>query len=350
MTLPCRPGDGRVAARARARGRSRRHARGRRARDAPSLLPLSGTTAPRRPLSARLLHDEVQPVVTRAARCPARRAAPPSQASHRAPWSYSRHSRARRRRERPRRRLCSRGGRPREPARHALVRAYHVDRGRRAGVPDPGQRHGTNPATRRSALRGERGSIDDRGLLSATASPPPWTTPSRAHIPTEHARLFEEQIETITAAVHRCALVYIDGANLNAIMASRSPAHGRRRDAVQPDKTFSTPHGGRGPAPVRWGCGPVAEYSRCPVRPAGGRRARLERGGSQERGRLRSFYGTSALGVRMPTSADSAARDSPERRGSRWLTPIPARNGSATCIPGVRDAVAPRVRPLRPGT
>src|SRR4030095_3702264 len=67
--------------------------------------------------------------------------------------------------------------------------------------------------------------------------------------------LFEEEIEAIAAAVHaRGGLVYMDGANMNALVGVAKPGD-MGVDVMQFNlhKTFSTPHGGGGP-----GAGPVA--------------------------------------------------------------------------------------------
>jgi glycine dehydrogenase subunit 2 len=66
--------------------------------------------------------------------------------------------------------------------------------------------------------------------------------------------LFEREIVQITEALHvHGALVYMDGANLNALMGVAKPGH-MDADVIQFNlhKTFSTPHGGGGP-----GAGPV---------------------------------------------------------------------------------------------
>jgi glycine dehydrogenase subunit 2 len=66
--------------------------------------------------------------------------------------------------------------------------------------------------------------------------------------------LFEREIVQITEALHaHGALVYMDGANLNALMGVAKPGH-MGADVIQFNlhKTFSTPHGGGGP-----GAGPV---------------------------------------------------------------------------------------------
>src|SRR5439155_1150849 len=71
--------------------------------------------------------------------------------------------------------------------------------------------------------------------------------------------LFEEQIQAITEAVHRVgALVYYDGANLNAIIGRVRPGDmGFDIVHMNTHKTFATPHGGGGP-----GAGPVAVTKR----------------------------------------------------------------------------------------
>src|SRR5262249_15404133 len=110
-----------------------------------------------------------------------------------------------------------------------LVRAYHVDRGApRRRVLIPASAHGTNPAS--ATLCGyEVNEVpgDERGLLSASAVAAALDESVAALMITNPNTLglFEEQIEAISAAVHRHgALVYMDGANLNAIMGIAKPA------------------------------------------------------------------------------------------------------------------------------
>lgn len=66
--------------------------------------------------------------------------------------------------------------------------------------------------------------------------------------------LFEEDVETITSAVHEAGgLMYYDGANLNAILMQVRPGDmGFDVVHLNVHKTLSTPHGGGGP-----GAGPV---------------------------------------------------------------------------------------------
>lgn len=145
-----------------------------------------------------------------------------------------------------------------------LVRAYHTARGesKRRKVLVPDSSHGTNPAS--AALFGyhvveiksnSRGRVDLKML--------------EAHLDDETAclmltnpntlGLFEEDILEITKRCHeKGALLYYDGANLNALLDIARPGDmGFDIVHLNLHKTFSTPHGGGGP-----GCGPVGVKSR----------------------------------------------------------------------------------------
>ena len=67
--------------------------------------------------------------------------------------------------------------------------------------------------------------------------------------------IFEREIERISALLHaNGALVYMDGANMNAMMGVTRPGEfGVDVLHLNLHKTFTTPHGGGGP-----GSGPVA--------------------------------------------------------------------------------------------
>jgi glycine dehydrogenase subunit 2 len=70
--------------------------------------------------------------------------------------------------------------------------------------------------------------------------------------------IFEPEIREIADTLHqRGALLYLDGANMNALLGVAKPGH-MGGDIVQLNlhKTFSTPHGGGGP-----GAGPIAVKS-----------------------------------------------------------------------------------------
>ena len=67
--------------------------------------------------------------------------------------------------------------------------------------------------------------------------------------------MFEPRIEQIARMVHDVGgLVYLDGANMNAILGIARPGDfGADLMHFNPHKTFSGPHGGGGP-----GAGPIA--------------------------------------------------------------------------------------------
>lgn len=186
-----------------------------------------------------------------------------------------------------------------------LIRAYHQDHGSpRKKVLIPGSAHGTNPAS--AALCG----YDVVEVPTGSAGMLEAATVAR-HVDAEVAALmvtnpntvglFEGEIEAITALLHdQGALVYMDGANLNALMGAAKPGH-TGADVIQFNlhKTFSTPHGGGGP-----GAGPVGvkkilePYLPVPrlVRHDDGYRWSEEF--PRSIGRVRSFYGNFGMLVR----------------------------------------------------
>jgi glycine dehydrogenase subunit 2 len=140
-----------------------------------------------------------------------------------------------------------------------LMRAYFDDRGEeRTEVVIPDTAHGTNPAS--VAMAGytlvgvktdPRGNIDVddlRGKVGPQTAGLMLTNPSTLG-------LFEERITEISDIFHAAgALLYYDGANLNAVCGISRPGD-MGFDVVHFNlhKTFSQPHGGGGP-----GGGPVA--------------------------------------------------------------------------------------------
>ncbi len=140
-----------------------------------------------------------------------------------------------------------------------IARAYHVKKGNpRELVLTPDSSHGTNPASivmagykPVSIPSDERGRTDVKGLmdiLDDNVAALMVTNPNTIG-------LFEDHIDEIAKAVHAAgALVYMDGANMNALMGlSRPGDFGIDMLHLNLHKTFSTPHGGGGP-----GSGPVA--------------------------------------------------------------------------------------------
>ena len=186
-----------------------------------------------------------------------------------------------------------------------LVRAYHLDRGNpRRRVLIPASAHGTNPAS--AALCGYAVTevpVNQRGLLEARAVAAAMDESVSALMVTNPNTLglFEEEIEAVAAAVHaRGGLIYMDGANLNALMGVAKPGD-MGVDVMQFNlhKTFSTPHGGGGP-----GAGPVAvraplaEYLPTPRLVRRGGALAWEESAAKSVGRLRTFHGSFGILLR----------------------------------------------------
>jgi glycine dehydrogenase subunit 2 len=186
-----------------------------------------------------------------------------------------------------------------------LVRAYHVDRGdARKRVLVPSSAHGTNPAS--AALCGYAVTevpVNARGLLEASRVAAAMDESVAALMVTNPNTLglFEEEMEGVAAAVHaRGGLLYMDGANMNALMGVAKPGH-MGVDVMQFNlhKTFSTPHGGGGP-----GAGPVAvraplaEYLPVPRLIRRGKALEWEDDAPKSVGRLHGFYGNFGILLR----------------------------------------------------
>jgi glycine dehydrogenase subunit 2 len=113
--------------------------------------------------------------------------------------------------------------------------------------------------------------------------------------------LFENQIKTIAELLHaRGALVYLDGANMNAILGITRPGDfGADMQHYNVHKTFTGPHGGGGP-----GSGPItvrdflAPYLPAPVVIKNGDRYALDYNRPKSIGRVRSFFGNVGILLR----------------------------------------------------
>ena len=140
-----------------------------------------------------------------------------------------------------------------------MIRAIHRDRGKpRDKVLIPDTAHGTNPAS--CTLTGYQAvtiKSSPAGILQAETVAEVMDESVAALMLTNPNTLglFESEVEDICRAVHeKGGLVYLDGANLNAILGLVSPGKmGVDLMHINLHKTFSTPHGGGGP-----GAGPVA--------------------------------------------------------------------------------------------
>ena len=114
--------------------------------------------------------------------------------------------------------------------------------------------------------------------------------------------IFETEIATDCEIVHaQGGLVYMDGANMNALVGVARPGDfGVDVMHLNLHKTFSTPHGGGGP-----GSGPVAvkqflePYPPSPiVEEASDGSVRLNYDRPRSIGRVRAFYGNFGMAVR----------------------------------------------------
>jgi glycine dehydrogenase subunit 2 len=193
-----------------------------------------------------------------------------------------------------------------------LSRAYHEDRGEeRTLVLTPDTAHGTNPATVTMAglevvkvgtapdggvdLEDLRRKVDGRVACLMLTNP-------------NTLGLFDPNIEEIARVVHDAgAIVYYDGANLNAVMGVSRPGD-MGFDIVHFNlhKSFTQPHGGGGP-----GAGPIAVSDRIepylmvprierhePAEEGGPARFALSEDHPRSIGRLRGFQGNFGVFVR----------------------------------------------------
>ena len=143
------------------------------------------------------------------------------------------------------------------------VRGYHRARGeeQRTVCLIPSSAHGTNAAS--AVLAGmrvvvvrtaENGEIDVDDLRAKIEQHRDQLAVLMITYPSTHG-VFEEHVADICAAVHDAGgQVYVDGANLNALMGLARPGRfGGDVSHLNLHKTFCIPHGGGGP-----GVGPVA--------------------------------------------------------------------------------------------
>ncbi|MCX6651281.1 MAG: aminomethyl-transferring glycine dehydrogenase subunit GcvPB [Methanomassiliicoccales archaeon] len=186
-----------------------------------------------------------------------------------------------------------------------LAKAYHTANDQqRTEVIIPDSAHGTNPASAAMAgftvieiPSGPDGCVDLEALkaaLSERTAAVMVTNPNTLG-------LFEKDITKLAELVHGAgALLYYDGANLNAIMGMTSPGI-MNFDIVHFNlhKTFATPHGGGGP-----GAGPVGvkaflePYLPIPRIKSEDGKYRLDYEKSDSIGKVRSLYGNFAVLVR----------------------------------------------------
>ncbi|GAA2393466.1 aminomethyl-transferring glycine dehydrogenase [Streptomyces glaucosporus] len=142
------------------------------------------------------------------------------------------------------------------------VRAYHRANGeeRRTVCLIPSSAHGTNAASAVMAgmkvvvvKTGENGDVDVEDLRAKIDKHREELAVLMVTYPSTHG-VFEEHITDICAAVHDAGgQVYVDGANLNALVGLARPGKfGADVSHLNLHKTFCIPHGGGGP-----GVGPI---------------------------------------------------------------------------------------------
>ncbi len=189
----------------------------------------------------------------------------------------------------------------------SIVRAYHefnneIEQRREIIVPDSA--HGTNPASATMAgfevvelKSNEDGMVDIEALKSVASNRTAGlmiTNPSTLGI-------FDDNILEIAKILHDVgALLYYDGANLNAIMGKTTPGK-MGFDIVHFNlhKTFATPHGGGGP-----GAGPVgvkknlARFLPVPVIGFDGKQYYFDYNIENSIGKVAGYYGNFAVLVR----------------------------------------------------
>jgi len=187
-----------------------------------------------------------------------------------------------------------------------MIRAYYKDKGEqnRIKIVVPDSSHGTNPCSAHIAGHkvvtipsNAKGEVDldklNQALDNDTAAVM-LTNPNTLGI-------FETRIFEIADMVHsRGALLYCDGANLNALIGRFRPGDmGFDIMHLNLHKTFSTPHGGGGP-----GSGPVAckkELSRfLPVPSVGYKNKKyyLDYNKPKSIGKIHTFYGNIGVIIR----------------------------------------------------
>jgi glycine dehydrogenase subunit 2 len=187
-----------------------------------------------------------------------------------------------------------------------LVRAYLESQGNpRKKVLIPDSAHGTNPATAAMAgysvenLKSNAAGMVDMASLEAQVNEDVaalmLTNPNTLGV-------FEQEIHKIADVLHaKGALLYMDGANMNALVGKVRPGDfGADVMHLNLHKTFSTPHGGGGPGSGPVACKKILEpFLPTPVvvtKPDGTLGFDYNR--PQSIGRVRMFYGNFGMHVR----------------------------------------------------
>ncbi len=189
-----------------------------------------------------------------------------------------------------------------------VIRAYHEAHGNpRHKVIIPDSAHGTNPAS--AALVGYEAVViksSKEGLVDVEELKKVLNTETAAVMLTNPNTLglFEKDIAEISRLAHDAgAFLYMDGANLNALLGIVRPGD-MGFDVVHFNlhKTFSTPHGGGGP-----GAGPIGVSEKLtpfipvPTVEKDGDRYYLDYNRPKSVGSVHAFYGNFGVLVRAYT-------------------------------------------------
>jgi glycine dehydrogenase subunit 2 len=186
-----------------------------------------------------------------------------------------------------------------------MTRAYHTERGNpREEVIVPDSAHGTNPSTVHqvgyrvvTVPSGPDGCVDMKalqGAISDRTAAMMLTNPNTLGI-------FERNVGEIARRIHDVgALLYLDGANLNAMVGLLNPgAMGFDFAHINLHKTFSTPHGGGGPGGgVLCVRADLEPYLPAPVIARDGEHYRWNHDCPRSIGRVHSHYGNFGILVR----------------------------------------------------
>ena len=186
-----------------------------------------------------------------------------------------------------------------------LARAYHESKGNpRKKILIPDSAHGTNPATAavcgyevanlKSNAQGMVDVAELERMVDEDTAALMLTNPSTIGV-------FESEIHKIADVLHaKGALLYMDGANMNALVGKTRPGDfGVDVMHLNLHKTFSTPHGGGGPGSGPVACKKILEpFLPTPVLVERGGKLALEYNRPQSVGRVRMFYGNFGMFVR----------------------------------------------------
>lgn len=189
-----------------------------------------------------------------------------------------------------------------------MIRAYHQSNGNpRTKVIVPDSAHGTNPAT--ATLAGYQVKVvhsnadglvdleDLKQLVDPDTAALMLTNPNTLG-------LFEREILKIAELLHSVgALLYLDGANLNALLGLCRPGD-MGFDVVHSNlhKTFTTPHGGGGPGAGALGVkAPLVPFLPMPVVEKTEKGYVLDVHRPQSIGKIQTFYGNFGNLVRAYT-------------------------------------------------